>query len=49
MTELILDPPWYLLAGVAALGIYLFGLSLVGVYLVNIYRIWSGKVTQVYH
>ena len=32
-----------------ALGIYLFGLSLIGVYLVNIYRIWSGKVTQVYH
>ena len=24
MTELILDPPWYLLAGVAVLGIYLF-------------------------
>ena len=32
-----------------ALGIYLFGLTLVSVYLVNIYRIWSGKVTDVYH
>jgi cytochrome d ubiquinol oxidase subunit II len=32
-----------------ALGIYLFGLSLVAVYLVNIYRVWRGKVREVYH
>ncbi|HEX6975466.1 MAG TPA: cytochrome d ubiquinol oxidase subunit II [Vicinamibacterales bacterium] len=32
-----------------ALGIYLFGLALVGIYLVNIYRVWRGKVREVYH
>ena len=32
-----------------ALGIYLFGMVLVMVYLVNIYRVWRGKVRQVYH
>jgi cytochrome d ubiquinol oxidase subunit II len=32
-----------------ALGIYLFGLALVSVYLVNIYRVWRGKVSEVYH
>ncbi len=32
-----------------ALGVYLFGMALVIVYLVNIYRIWRGKVRQVYH
>jgi cytochrome d ubiquinol oxidase subunit II len=32
-----------------ALGIYLFGMALVLVYLVNIYRVWRGKVQQVYH
>jgi cytochrome d ubiquinol oxidase subunit II len=32
-----------------ALGVYLFGMALVLVYLVNIYRIWSGKVREVYH
>jgi cytochrome bd ubiquinol oxidase subunit II len=32
-----------------ALWIYLFGMVLVMVYLVNIYRVWRGKVRQVYH
>lgn len=32
-----------------ALGVYLFGMALVAVYMVNIYRIWRGKVRQVYH
>ncbi len=32
-----------------ALGIYLFGMVLVVIYLVNIYRVWRGKVGQVYH
>lgn len=32
-----------------ALGIYLFGMALVGIYLVNIYRVWRGKVREVYH
>jgi cytochrome d ubiquinol oxidase subunit II len=32
-----------------ALGIYLFGITLVLIYLVNIYRVWRGKVTEVYH
>jgi cytochrome bd ubiquinol oxidase subunit II len=32
-----------------ALGVYLFGMTLVAVYLVNIYRVWKGKVRQVYH
>lgn len=32
-----------------ALGIYLFGMVLVTIYLVNIYRVWKGKVRQVYH
>jgi cytochrome d ubiquinol oxidase subunit II len=32
-----------------ALGIYLFGMTLVAVYLVNIYRVWRGKVREVYH
>jgi cytochrome d ubiquinol oxidase subunit II len=32
-----------------ALGIYLFGMALVITYMVNIYRIWGGKVTEVYH
>lgn len=32
-----------------ALGIYLFGMALVGLYLVNVYRVWRGKVSEVYH
>lgn len=32
-----------------ALWVYLCGLTLVAVYLVNIYRVWGGKVRQVYH
>ncbi len=32
-----------------ALGIYLFGMVLVMIYVVNIYRVWKGKVRQVYH
>lgn len=32
-----------------ALGVYAFGMVLVLVYLVNIYRIWRGKVREVYH
>lgn len=32
-----------------ALGVYLFGMTLIGVYMINIYRIWRGKVQQVYH
>jgi cytochrome d ubiquinol oxidase subunit II len=32
-----------------ALGIYLVGMAIVLVYMVNIYRIWRGKVTNVYH
>ena len=32
-----------------ALGVYLFGMTLVSVYLVNIYRVWRGKVREVYH
>jgi cytochrome d ubiquinol oxidase subunit II len=32
-----------------AMGVYLFGMTLVLIYLVNIYRIWKGKVGQVYH
>lgn len=32
-----------------ALGVFLFGMTLVAVYLVNIYRIWRGKVREVYH
>ncbi len=32
-----------------ALGIYLFGMALVGIYMVNIYRVWKGKVREVYH
>ena len=32
-----------------ALGVYVFGMALVMVYLVNIYRVWRGKVRQVYH
>jgi cytochrome d ubiquinol oxidase subunit II len=32
-----------------ALAVYLFGMVLVTVYLVNIYRIWRGKVREVYH
>jgi cytochrome bd-type quinol oxidase subunit 2 len=32
-----------------ALGIYLFGMMLVGIYLVNIYKVWRGKVSEVYH
>ena len=32
-----------------ALWIYLFGMALVIIYLVNIYRVWRGKVGEVYH
>ena len=32
-----------------ALGVYLFGMTLIAVYMINIYRIWRGKVQQVYH
>jgi cytochrome d ubiquinol oxidase subunit II len=32
-----------------ALGVYVFGMTLVLIYLVNIYRVWKGKVQQVYH
>ncbi len=32
-----------------ALGIYLFGMTMVLIYLVNIYRVWRGKVREVYH
>ena len=32
-----------------ALVVYLFGMTLVILYLVNIYRIWKGKVRQIYH
>ncbi len=32
-----------------ALAVYLFGMALVIVYLFNIYRIWRGKVREVYH
>jgi cytochrome bd-type quinol oxidase subunit 2 len=32
-----------------ALAIYLWGLALVVLYQVNIYRIWKGKVRDVYH
>ncbi len=32
-----------------AFGIYLFGMTLVTIYLVNIYRVWRGKVREVYH
>ena len=32
-----------------ALWIYLFGMALVIIYLMNIYRVWRGKVTDVYH
>jgi cytochrome d ubiquinol oxidase subunit II len=32
-----------------AMGVYLFGMALVMIYLVNIYRVWKGKVGQVYH
>jgi cytochrome d ubiquinol oxidase subunit II len=32
-----------------ALAVYLFGLTLVSIYLVHIYRVWRGKVTEVYH
>jgi cytochrome d ubiquinol oxidase subunit II len=32
-----------------ALGVYLFGMALIVVYLVNVYRVWRGKVQQVYH
>ena len=32
-----------------ALWVYLGGIALVAVYLVNIYRVWGGKVRQVYH
>ena len=32
-----------------ALGVYAFGMALVLVYLVNIYKVWRGKVQQVYH
>ena len=29
--------------------VYLFGMALVVVYMINIYRIWRGKVREVYH
>ncbi len=32
-----------------ALGVYLFGMALVITYLFNIYRVWKGKVKEVYH
>jgi len=38
-----------LLAITNPLGVYLLGMTLIIVYLVNIYRIWRGKVGQLYH
>ena len=32
-----------------AFGVYLCGLALVVIYLVNVYRVWRGKVRDVYH